>query len=151
MSKAKTKKKTGAGPSHDKSAAALNESAAAAELARLAAEIAHHDELYYRKDAPEISDAAYDALRARNDAIEARFPQLVCDDSPSLKVGAAPVGAFGKVRQRVPMLSIDNAFSDEKVEGFLMSAKAFLGLSSDQPLEVTAEPKIDGLSITLHY
>ena len=136
---------------HEKPVSALDEAEAAAELARLAAEIAHHDELYYRKDAPEISDADYDALRARNDEIEARFPQLVRDDSPSLKVGAAPVGAFGKVRHRVPMLSIDNAFSDEKVEGFLVSAKAFLGLSPDQALEVTAEPKIDGLSITLRY
>jgi DNA ligase (NAD+) len=152
MSKTKTRKKTGVGPSrHDSPASALDEAAAAAELARLAAEIAHHDELYYRKDAPEISDAEYDALRARNDEIEARFPELVRDDSPSLKVGAAPVGAFGKVRHRVPMLSIDNAFSDEKVEGFLTSAKAFLGLSPDQALEVTAEPKIDGLSITLRY
>jgi DNA ligase (NAD+) len=151
MSKAKTRKKTGAGPSHGKPVSALDEAEAAAELARLATEIAHHDELYYRKDAPEISDAEYDALRARNDEIEARFPKLVRDDSPSLKVGAAPVGAFGKVRHRVPMLSIDNAFSDEKVEGFLTSAKAFLGLSPDQPLEVTAEPKIDGLSITLRY
>ena len=100
---------------------------------------------------PEISDADYDALRVRNDAIEARFPHLVRDDSPSLKVGAAPVGAFGKVAHRVPMLSIDNAFTDEKVEGFLSSAKAFLGLSPDQALDVTAEPKIDGLSITLRY
>src|SRR4029453_15872012 len=152
MSKAKTRKKPGVGPSlREKPASALDEAEAAAELARLAAEIAHHDALYYRKDAPEISDANYDALRARNDAIEARFPELVRDDSPSLKVGAAPVGAFGKVRHRVPMLSIDNAFSDEKVEGFLTSAKAFLGLSPDQALEVTAEPKIDGLSITLRY
>jgi DNA ligase (NAD+) len=151
MSKAKTRKKTGAGPSREKPVSALDEAEAAAELARLAAEIAHHDELYYRKDAPEISDAEYDALRARNDEIEARFPKLVRDDSPSLKVGAAPVGAFGKVRHRVPMLSIDNAFSDEKVEGFLTSAKAFLGLSPDEALEVTAEPKIDGLSITLRY
>ena len=152
MSKAKTRKKTGVGPSlREKPASALDEAEVAAELARLAAEIAHHDALYYRKDAPEISDADYDALRARNDAIEARFPELVRDDSPSLKVGAAPVGPFGKVRHRVPMLSIDNAFSDEKVEGFLVSAKAFLGLSPDQALEVTAEPKIDGLSITLRY
>jgi DNA ligase (NAD+) len=152
MSKSKAKSKKNAGRSlHASPATALDEAEAASELARLAAEIAHHDELYYRKDAPEISDAAYDALRARNEEIEARFPQLVRDDSPSLKVGAAPVGAFGKVRHRVPMLSIDNAFSDEKVEGFLTSAKTFLGLSPDQPLEVTAEPKIDGLSITLRY
>jgi DNA ligase (NAD+) len=129
----------------------LDEAEAAAELERLAAEIGHHDELYYRKDQPEISDADYDALRARNDAIEARFPDLVREDSPSLRIGAAPVGVFGKVAHRVPMLSIDNAFTEEKVEGFLDSAKAFLGLSPDQPLDVTAEPKIDGLSISLRY
>src|SRR5262245_28502246 len=152
MSKAKTKKKPGVRPAlNAKPVTALDEAEASAELARLAAEIAHHDELYYRKDAPEISDAEYDALRARNDAIEARYPKLVRDDSPSLKVGAAPVGAFGKVRHRVAMLSIDNAFSEEKVEAFLVSAKAFLGLSPDEPLDVTAEPKIDGLSITLRY
>src|SRR5262245_13681412 len=150
MSKAKSRKK--AGPSlQEKPVPALDEAEATSELARLAVEIAHHDELYYRKDAPEISDAEYDALRTRNDEIETRFPKLVRDDSPSLKVGAAPVGAFGKVKHRVPMLSIDNAFSDDKVEGFLTSAKAFLGFSPDQPLEVTAEPKIDGLSITLRY
>src|SRR5512134_4051103 len=91
-----------------KPVAKLDETEAAAELARLAADIAHHDELYYRKDEPEISDAEYDALRARNEAIEARFPHLVRDDSPSLKVGAAPVAAFGKVTHRVPMLSLGN-------------------------------------------
>ena len=152
MSKTRTRKTTEPKASLEtKPVATLDGSEAAAELARLAAAIAHHDELYYRKDEPEISDADYDALRLRNDAIEARFPELVRDDSPSLKVGAAPVGAFGKVAHRVPMLSIDNAFTDEKVEGFLLSAKAFLGLSPDQSLEVTAEPKIDGLSITLRY
>src|SRR5262245_45189498 len=115
MSKFKSRKKAGASLL-DKPVSALGEAEAAAELARLAAEIARHDELYYRKDAPEIADAEYDTLRARNDEIEARFPKLVRDDSPSLKVGAAPVGAFGKVRHRAPMLSIDNAFSDDKVE-----------------------------------
>src|SRR5262249_8012193 len=88
---------------------------------------------------------------ARNDEIEAHFPDLIRDDSPSLRVGAAPVGAFGKVAHRVPMLSIDNAFSEEKVEAFLASAKTFLGLSPERSLDVTAEPKIDGLSITLRY
>src|SRR5215475_11144478 len=152
MSKGKTKQKSESGaPLATKPVAELDEAEATFELKRLASEIAQHDDLYYRKDAPEISDAEYDALRARNDEIEARFPKLVRDDSPSLKVGAAPVGAFGKVRHRVRMLAIDNAFSDEKVEGFLTSAKAFLGLSPDQPLEVSAEPKIDGLSITLRY
>ena len=152
MAKIKTKKQDREQASlRRKPVDALDEAEAASELARLAAEIAHHDERYYRKDQPEISDADYDALRARNDEIEARFPVLVREDSPSLRVGAAPVGAFGKVSHRVPMLSIDNAFTEEKVEAFLNSAKAFLGLSSDQPLDVTAEPKIDGLSISLRY
>ena len=88
-----------------KPVAKLDEAEAAEELARLAKEIARHDALYYRKDAPEVSDAAYDALRQRNEEIEARFPHLVRDDSPSLKIGAAPVEAFGKVTHRVPMLS----------------------------------------------
>jgi len=148
MSKTKSKKD---GTLAVKPVGALDEAEAAAELARLAAEIAHHDELYYRKDQPEISDAAYDALRARNEEIEARFPHLIRDDSPSLRVGAAPVGAFGKVAHHVPMLSIDNAFTEEKVEAFLASARAFLGLSPDEAIDVTAEPKIDGLSITLRY
>jgi DNA ligase (NAD+) len=152
MSKSKTSKKgRGAASLDTKPVGALDEAEAAAELKRLAAEIAHHDELYYRKDEPEVSDAAYDALRARNDQIEARFPDLVRDDSPSLRIGAAPVEAFGKVVHRVPMLSIDNAFTEDKVAAFLKSAKTFLGLSPDTPLEVTAEPKIDGLSITLRY
>src|SRR5215470_4192619 len=124
MSKTKTRTKERIEP---KPVEELDETGATSELSRLAAEIAHHDELYYRKDAPEISDADYDALRARNDEIEARFPDLTRDDSPSLRVGAAPVGAFGKVAHRVPMLSIDNAFTEEKVEAFLASAKAFLG------------------------
>ena len=131
--------------------AELDEAKATSELKRLAAEIAHHDELYYRKDAPEISDAEYDALRARNDAIEARFPHLVRDDSPSMRVGAAPVETFGKVVHRVPMLSIDNAFTQDKVAAFLRSARAFLKLATDDPVEVTVEPKIDGLSIALRY
>ena len=155
MSKAKPSNKlksTKGGSSLDaKPVAELDETDAAAELARLAADITHHDELYYRDDEPEISDAAYDALRARNDEIEARFPHLIREDSPSLRVGAPPVGAFGKVPHRVPMLSIDNAFTEDKVDAFLVSAKAFLGLAPEQPLEVTAEPKIDGLSITLRY
>ena len=129
---------------------ALDEAEAAAELKRLAAEIARHDALYYRNDEPEISDAAYDALRARNDAIEARFPHLVRDDSPSLKIGAAPVEAFGKVTHRVPMLSLGNVFDEEGLRDFLDRIGRFLGRSVEG-LAFTAEPKIDGLSITLRY
>jgi DNA ligase (NAD+) len=133
-----------------KPVAKLGETEAAAELARLAAEIAHHDELYYRKDEPEISDADYDALRTRNDAIEARFPHLVRDDSPSLKIGAAPVESFGKVTHRVPMLSLGNVFDEEGLRDFLDRIGRFLGRSVEG-LAFTAEPKIDGLSITLRY
>jgi DNA ligase (NAD+) len=134
-----------------KAVSALDESEAASELARLAAEIAHHDELYYRKDQPEISDAAYDALRARNQEIEARFPHLIRDDSPSLRVGAPPVEAFGKVVHRVPMLSLGNVFDEEGLRDFLDRIARFLGLSSVDGLAFTAEPKIDGLSITIRY
>ena len=152
MSKTKTsKKQQGKAALEQKPVVALDEIEAASELARLAAEIAHHDELYYRKDAPEISDAAYDALRARNEQIEARFPHLVRDDSPSLKIGAAPVEAFGKVVHKVPMLSLGNVFDEEGLRDFLDRIKRFLGLESIEGLAFTAEPKIDGLSITLRY
>jgi len=152
MSKSKTKQKSGADLSFEtKAAANLDEAEAASELKRLAKEIAHHDELYYRKDAPEISDAEYDALRARNGEIEARFPHLMRDDSPSLRVGAAPVEAFGKVVHRVPMLSLGNVFDEEGLRDFLDRIRRFLGLQSIDGLAFTAEPKIDGLSITLRY
>jgi DNA ligase (NAD+) len=152
MSKTKTRKKVRAEASlEEKPVGALDEAEAAAELARLAAAIAHHDELYYRQDEPEISDAEYDRLRARNEEIEARFPHLVRDDSPSLKIGAAPVEAFGKVLHRVPMLSLGNVFDEEGVRDFLDRIKRFLGLASIEGLAFTAEPKIDGLSITLRY
>jgi DNA ligase (NAD+) len=147
----KTKSKKDQAPLAAKPLTALDEAQATDELARLAAEIAHHDALYYRQDEPEISDAEYDALRARNDAIEARFPHLVRDDSPSLKVGAAPVEAFGKVVHRVPMLSLGNVFDEEGVRDFLDRVRRFLGLDSTEGLAFTAEPKIDGLSITLRY
>jgi DNA ligase (NAD+) len=129
----------------------LSEAEARAELERLAREIARHDELYYAQDAPEISDADYDALRQRNAAIEARFPALVRPDSPSRRVGAAPVAAFGKVRHAVPMLSLGNAFNDEDVVDFISRVRRFLGLGADAVVALTAEPKIDGLSISLTY
>jgi len=129
----------------------LSASEAASELAHLAEEIARHDRLYYQSDAPEISDAEYDDLRRRNDAIEARFPGLIRADSPSHRVGAAASETFAKVRHRVPMLSLGNAFDDEEVSEFAARVRRFLSLKTDDALAFTAEPKIDGLSISLRY
>ncbi|WP_137390758.1 NAD-dependent DNA ligase LigA [Rhodoligotrophos defluvii] len=129
----------------------LSEDEAREELAQLAAEIAHHDELYYRDDAPVISDADYDALRMRNAAIEAQFPHLAREDSPSRRVGVKPSGPFGTVRHAVPMLSLSNAFDDEDVHDFVGRIRRFLRLADDAPLAFTGEPKIDGLSISLRY
>jgi DNA ligase (NAD+) len=132
-----------------KSVEELTEAEAAAELERLAAEIAHHDRAYHERDAPEISDADYDALRRRNMAIEARFPQLIRTDSPSKRVGGAPDTGFAKLRHRVPMLSLDNAFDVADFSDFMARAHRFLG--STGALGFVAEPKIDGLSINLTY
>jgi len=129
----------------------LTEAQAKAELKRLAAEIAENDRLYYQEDRPHISDAAYDALRERNDAIEKRFPHLIRADSPSRRVGAAPTGRFRKVRHAVPMLSLDNAMADEDVVDFVARIRRFLKLGEDERVAFSAEPKIDGLSMSLRY
>jgi len=135
----------------DRAVEALTDEEAAAELAALAAEIAEHDRAYHQNDAPTISDAAYDALRRRNDAIEARFPELVREDSPSRSVGAAPSSGFRKVQHQVPMLSLTNAFNREDVADFLKSVRRFFDLGEDEPVAVMAEAKIDGLSCSLRY
>ena len=120
------------------------------EHAQLAAEIAAHDLAYHQNDAPTISDAAYDKLRLRLLEIEKQYPTLA-KNSVSEKVGAAPSGKFAKVKHAVPMLSLGNGFSDDEVLEFLARMKRFLGLPEDSELEVTAEPKIDGLSMSLRY
>src|SRR5258708_1305759 len=129
---------------------ALSEAQAKAELKRLAAEIAAHDKRYYQDDAPTVSDAEYDALQQRNAAIEARFPDLVRADSPSRRVGAAPAGKFAKVRHAVPMLSLGNAFAEQDVVDFVGRIRRFLRLGDDE-VAFSAEPKIDGLSMSLRY
>ncbi len=129
----------------------LTKAQAEAELERLAVEIAAHDRRYYQDDAPSISDADYDALRLRNAAIEVRYPDLVRPDSPSERVGAAPSERFKKVRHAVAMLSLGNAFNDEDVADFRGRITRFLNLKEDEALELTVEPKIDGLSASLRY
>lgn len=129
----------------------LTKSQAKVEHTRLALEIEGHDRRYYQDDAPSISDAEYDALRQRFNAIEKRFPEFVSAESPSQKVGVAPSGKFKKVRHAVPMLSLDNAFAEEDVEDFVGRIRRFLKLSEDAPIDFSAEPKIDGLSMSLRY
>src|SRR5215831_7334676 len=119
----------------------LTETQAKAELKRLAAEIAEHDTRYYQEDAPSVSDAAYDALRRRNDEIEARFPALVRPDSPSGRIGAKPAGKFAKVRHTVSMLSLGNAFSSEDVADFVDRIRRFLSLKGEEAIVFIAEPK----------
>ena len=127
----------------------LTEAEAVDELTRLADEIAHHDIAYFQHDAPAISDAEYDALKRRNSEIEARFPHLIRDNSPSLRVGAARAEQFAPVEHGVPMLSLDNAFSDEDAAEFDARVRRFLKL--DEEVFYTAEPKIDGLSCSIRY
>jgi len=127
----------------------LDEHEAREELARLASLMAKADHAYYQDDAPELSDAQYDALKARNIAIEARFPGLVRPDSPQLSVGAPVTSGFGKIRHAVPMLSLGNAFDEQDVLEFDARLRKFL--NHEAPITYTAEPKIDGLSLSLRY
>ncbi len=143
-----------AGPEHETvviDPADLTPEQAAAELEHLAHAIARHDALYHRDDAPEITDAEYDALRRRNAAIEARFPALIRPDGPSARIGSAPDGAFGKVAHLVPMLSLDNLFDAADFAAFLARARRFLGLDAEEALPLVGEPKIDGVSLSLTY
>ena len=129
----------------------LGKAQARREHARLGEEIAAHDRRYYTEDAPTVSDADYDALRRRYEAIEAAFPEFATPDSLTKKIGAAPSEKFAKLRHRVPMLSLGNVFRDEDVEDFVTRVRRFLGLGTEAPLAITAEPKIDGLSCSLRY
>lgn len=129
----------------------MTESEAVSEHARLEGVLRGHDTRYFEDDAPEISDGEYDALKQRYLAIEARFPALVTAASLSRRVGAAPSAKFGKVRHRVAMLSLDNAFDESDVDDFLARIRRFLDMPADLPLNMTAEPKIDGLSCSLRY
>ena len=128
-----------------------DEATAAAELERLAAEIARHNRLYHTEDAPEISDAEYDALMRRNAVLEAAYPQLIRADSPSRQVGAAPAGHLAKVAHARAMMSLENAFSAEEVSEFVARVRRFLSLAADEPVALTAEPKIDGLSCSIRF
>jgi len=132
-------------------AAKLTEAEAADRLAWLAQEIARHDRVYHDQDEPEVSDAEYDALMRENAALEARFPKLVRSDSPSKRLGAAPTSALAKVAHARPMLSLENAFSADAVAEFVGRVRRFLSLAPDEPVAMTAEPKIDGLSCSLRY
>jgi DNA ligase (NAD+) len=131
----------------------LSEDEAKAELAALASEIADADTAYHQNDAPMITDAEYDALRRRNDALEARFPNLVRADSPSQRVGAAPAGGFAKITHKIPMLSLGNVFSEDDLADFIAGIRRFLRELADESIaiEMVAEPKIDGLSVSLRY
>src|SRR5215216_4196766 len=128
----------------------LTKAQAKVEHMRLALELEGHDKRYYQEDAPSVTDAEYDTLRQRFNAIEKRFPEFVSSDSPSQKVGAAPSGRFKKVRHAVPMLSLDNAFAEQDVLDFVGRIERFLKLSDDK-IDFSAEPKIDGLSMSLRY
>ena len=129
----------------------LSQEDARARHAALVKEIRRHDSLYYQQDKPEIPDADYDALRRELESLEEAYPDLVSADSPTRTVGAAPSKGFRKVRHAIPMLSLSNVFSEEELEDFLARIRRYLGLAEDEPVDIAAEPKIDGLSCTLRY
>src|SRR5713226_1009059 len=131
----------------------LTEEQAASELSKLAEIISHHDRLYYQKAQPEITDAEYDELRRRNDAIEGRFPSLVLPNSPSHRVGAEPAAGFKKIRHTVPMTSLDNALTLDDIRDFINTIRNFiLELKAENTaIDLVVEPKIDGLSCSLRY
>lgn len=129
----------------------LNREDSRARHANLVKEIRKHDAAYYTHDAPIISDAEYDALRKELEELEEKHPDLITPDSPTQTVGASPSSGFKKIRHAVPMLSLSNVFSQEEVEGFLDKIRRFLGLPESEPVEIVAEPKIDGLSCSLRY
>jgi DNA ligase (NAD+) len=145
MAQTKTK------PADDTPVTEMTPEAAAAAHKQLAAEIAEADRLYYQEDAPTLSDAEYDALRKRLEAIEEVFPELAGAESPTQKVGVAPSEKFAKVRHAVSMLSLGNIFDEDEAREFLDRVRRFLKIAAEEPIEVTAEPKIDGLSISLRY
>src|SRR5258705_12502264 len=130
---------------------ALTPAQGKAEHARLEAELRKHDDAYYQRDGPTVSDGDYDAVRRRYEAVEERFPELRTPTSLTRKVGAAPARGFAKVRHAVPMLSLQNAFGEEDVADFVGRIRRFLNLKEDEALTFTAEPKIDGLSMSLRY
>jgi DNA ligase (NAD+) len=131
----------------------LTEAQASSELSELAEIISRHNQLYYKQDAPEISDAEYDELRRRNDAIELRFSKLILPNSPSHRIGAEPSSAFKKIRHAVPMMSLDNAFTIEDVRDFIGTVRNFIVeiKPPNEPIDLIVEPKIDGLSCSLRY
>lgn len=129
----------------------MTEQDAKRRIAAISMEIRAADEQYYNEDAPAITDAEYDTLRKELITLETEFPHLIAKNSPTQKVGMKPSGKFGKIKHRVPMLSLDNAFDDRDVEDFVARVKRFLSLPSETELEFTAEPKIDGLSAALRY
>ena len=127
----------------------LSREEAVAELAALAQKIATADNAYYQNDAPDLTDAEYDALKHRNAAIEARFPDLVRADSPSKRVGSTVQSKFNKIEHKFPMLSLGDVFSIEEVDDFVLGVKRFLNLAEE--IDFMAEPKIDGLSFAARY